>query len=94
MMIAVRRPEGVVIKDHMPKGWLPRVNRKTLCSSPPIKRPKQWLREQDVGGTGHPPDHGKKHQKIYVDKIALFFLCLQDKKSGHESQGVVKKKVF
>jgi hypothetical protein len=45
-------------------------------------------------GTGHPPDHGKKHQKIYVDKIALFFLCLQDKKSEYESQGVVKKKVF
>ena len=47
-----------------------------------------------MGGTGHPPDHGKKHQKIYVDKIALFFLCLQDKKSGYESQGVVKKKVL
>jgi hypothetical protein len=45
-------------------------------------------------GTGHPPDHGKKHQKIYVDKIELFFLCLQDKKSGYESQGVVKKKIF
>jgi hypothetical protein len=44
-------------------------------------------------GTGHPPDHGKKHQKIYVDKIALFFLCLQDKKSGYESQGVVKEKI-
>ena len=55
---------------------------------------QKWLREQDLGGTGHPPDHGKKHQKIYVDKIALFFLCLQDKKSGYESQGVVKKKVL
>ena len=29
-----------------------------------------------------------------VDKIELVFLCFQDKKSGYESQGVVKKKVL
>jgi hypothetical protein len=46
-----------------------------------------------VRGTGHPPDHGKKYQKMNVDKIKLVFLYLQDKKSGYESQGVVKKKI-
>jgi hypothetical protein len=46
-----------------------------------------------VRGTGHPLDHGKKYQKIYVDKIKLVFLYLHCKKCGYESQGVVKKKI-
>jgi hypothetical protein len=46
-----------------------------------------------VRGTGHPPDHGKKYQKMNVDKIKLVFLYLHCKKRGYKSQGVVKKKI-